>query len=142
MIPTGLPTLVLTVGSRACAIPLTHVIETMRPLPIESVADMPPFVLGVSIVRGAPIPVVSVSALVGAPAGRPPTRFVTLLVDTRVLAVDAVEGIVTLDAATLEAMPPLLAHAGAGVVAAIAPLDDRLLLVLQAARIVPTREPS
>ncbi len=141
---TGLPTLVVTVGSRACAIPLTHVIETMRPLPIESLADMPPFVVGVSIVRGAPVPVVSVSALVGAPAGHAPTRFVTLRVDARsvALAVDAVEGIVALDATVLEAMPPLLQHAGTGVVEAIAPLDDRLLLVLRAARMLPEREPS
>jgi purine-binding chemotaxis protein CheW len=116
----------------------------MRPLPIESMADMPPFVLGVSIVRGAPVPVVSVSALVGAPSGRAPSRFVTLRVDARsvVLAVDAVEGIVGLDATVLETLPPLLQQAATGVVEAIAPLDHRLLLVLRAARMLPEREPS
>ena len=134
----GLPSLVVTVGTHACAIPLGHVIETMRPLPIEPLADMPPFVLGAAIVRGAPVPVVSVSALVGAER-RPPARFVTIRVEARsvALAVDAVEGVVTLDTQTLGAMPPLLQHAAQDVIEAIAPLDDRLLLVLRAARIIP-----
>ncbi len=133
--------LVLSVGGRACALPLVHVIETMRPLPVESVPDMPPFVLGVAIVRGAPVPVVSVSALVGATRDGAPTRFVTIRVDARcvALAVDAVEGIVTLDGSALGAMPPLLQTAATDVVEALAPLDERLLFVLRAARMVPER---
>jgi purine-binding chemotaxis protein CheW len=140
----GLPSLLLTVGSRAYAIPLAHVIETMRPLPIERVSDMPSFVLGVSIIRGEPVPVVSVAALVAAPVEQTPTRFITIRVDDRrvALAVDAVDGIATLEADALEKMPPLLKNAGKGVVEAMAPLDDRLLLVLGAARLCPDRAPT
>ena len=44
------------------ALPLEHVVETMRPLPVEPLGDAPRFILGLSIVRGEPIPVVDVGA--------------------------------------------------------------------------------
>jgi purine-binding chemotaxis protein CheW len=53
------------------------------------------------------------------------------------LAVDAVLEIRTLPAATLASISPLLGEATAGVVSAIGALDARLLLVLEAARLVP-----
>ena len=52
------PVLIVMAGARACAIPLDYVAETMRPLPIEPVAGTPGFVRGVSVIRGAPTPVV------------------------------------------------------------------------------------
>ncbi len=57
------PVLVVMVGARACAFPLHHVAETMRPLPIEPVAGTPSFVRGVSVIRGMPTPVVDLKAL-------------------------------------------------------------------------------
>ena len=57
------PVLVVMVGSRACAFPLHHVAETMRPLPIKRVAGTPGFVCGVSVIRGTPTPVVDLKAL-------------------------------------------------------------------------------
>ena len=134
--------LVVRAGSCACAIPLAHVIETMRPLPIEALAEMPASVLGVSIIRGEPVPVVDLAALVGAERGRPPARFVALRVEARrvALAVDDVEGVRVLDEASFDGMPLLLQRAAKDVVDAIAPLDERLLLVLRAARMIPERE--
>jgi chemotaxis signal transduction protein len=52
------PVLVVMVGARACAFPLHHVAETMRPLPIKHVAGTPGFVCGVSVIHGTPTPVV------------------------------------------------------------------------------------
>ena len=57
------PVLVVMVGARACAFPLHHVAETMRPLPIKRVAGTPSFVCGVSVIRGTPTPVVDLKAL-------------------------------------------------------------------------------
>jgi chemotaxis signal transduction protein len=57
------PVLVVMVGTRACAFPLHHVAETMRPLPIQPVAGTPSFVRGVSVIRGTPTPVVDLKAL-------------------------------------------------------------------------------
>ena len=42
---------VVMAGARACAFPLHHVAETMRPLPIKPVAGTPSFICGVSIIR-------------------------------------------------------------------------------------------
>ena len=57
------PVLVVMVGARACAFPLHHVAETMRPLPIKHVAGTPGFVCGVSVIRGTPTPVVDQNTL-------------------------------------------------------------------------------
>ena len=131
--------LVVTAGSRACAVPLAHVIETMRPLPIEAIPGMPPFVRGLAVVRGSPAPVVDLAEALGATETHAPTRFVLLRLGSRraVLAVSAVVGVRDLDVVSLEQMPPLLRGAGAALVEAIGMLDAELLVVLHATRILP-----
>lgn len=130
--------LLCRVGTRLCALPLDHVVETMRPLPVEAMADAPGFVLGLSIIRGAPVPVVDGAALVGAGTSQP-TRFVTVTTNDRqvALAVDAVLGVRALPADSLLDLPPLLRDADPDVVSAIGVLDAELLLVLRRGRLVP-----
>lgn len=125
-------------AGRACALPITHVVETLRPLPTEPVEGAPPFVRGLSVIRGHPIPVVDLAALLGT-GETPANRYVALRAgDRRVaLAVEAVDGVATLDAATLEDLPPLLRDAPPGLVEAIAARDSHLLLVLRAAHLIP-----
>jgi purine-binding chemotaxis protein CheW len=115
------------------------VIETMRPLPIEGIAGMPPFVRGLAVIRGAPVPVVDLAVLVGATETRACTRFVLLRLDNRrvALAVSAVVGVRDLGAASLEEMPPVLRGANAEMVEAIGTLDAELLVVLRASRVLP-----
>jgi purine-binding chemotaxis protein CheW len=129
------------VGSRLCALPIEHVAETMRPLPLEPLLNMPTFILGLSIIRGAATPVVHAGRLLGAVDGEPPTRLLTLKVGERrvALAVDAVVGIRDLAGQVLETLPPLLQEAAAEVVSAVGTLDAGLLLLLRSARIVPER---
>jgi purine-binding chemotaxis protein CheW len=129
--------LLIRAGDRCCALDLLHVVEIMRPLPVDEVAHMPAFVRGLSIIRGAPTPVVSLAALL-ADSGGPPTRFVVVRAGERqvALAVDAVLGVFELDPATLRALPPLLRHA-AGALQAVAALDGQLLLLLNSGNIVP-----
>jgi purine-binding chemotaxis protein CheW len=131
--PGGIPALVVRVHTRACALPLAHVIETMRPLPIETIAGVPSFVRGVCIIRGAPTPVVDLGVLLGAPGGDG-NRFVTVrLGDKQVaLCVDAVLGIHHLDEATMQGLPPVLTDASNDVIEALGTLDDRILVVLRA----------
>ena len=126
------------VGSCICAIPVEHVAETMRPLPIERLAGMPSFILGVAVVRGAPLPVVDAAGILDVG----PTqlgRFVSLRVGTRgvILAVDAVLGVRALPSAAFDELPPLLSQAGVDVVERIGMLDSRLLLLLNSGRVVP-----
>jgi len=136
--------LLCRVGSRIAALDIRDVLETMRPLPIEPLTGAPPFVLGLAVVRGFPIPVVNADRLLG-PSGSsslisvPYARFVLLKLGVRsaALAVDAVLEIRALPAEMLANIPPLLQEAGTGLVALIGTLDAQLLLVLQAARLVP-----
>lgn len=150
-------------NARHCALLVADVVEVMRPLPIDGLANMPPFVLGLSIIRGAPVPVVDAAALLGRgpeggeghgrgqgheraqrsdvnAVGAPvPTRFVVLRAGERrvALAVAAVLGVRPLAPETLQALPPLLRHAGEHVVAAIGTLDRGLLTVLAGSYLVP-----
>jgi purine-binding chemotaxis protein CheW len=131
---------VLIVRMRAykVALPIAHVVEQMRPLPVEELRGAPAYVLGTSRVRGAAIAVVDLGRfLVGTP-GPAPGRWVTVRVgDRRVaLAVDAVEGVRPADPAALGALPALLQDAEADAVDALGILDASLLLVLRAARLV------
>ncbi len=134
------PVLVVMVGARACAFPLHHVAETMRPLPIKPVAGTPGFVLGVSVIRGTPTPVVDLKALLeNSENSANYGRFVTLKLDDRrvVIGVDSVVGLRNLDSAQLGELPPLLRDVTADLIESFGIRDAQLLVVLRAARIVP-----
>jgi purine-binding chemotaxis protein CheW len=123
---------------RLCALPLAHVAEAMRPLPVEPVAGAPAFVLGLARIRGAATPVVDLGALLGAPGEPAATRFLTLRLGGRAaaLAVEEVLGVRELGAAS-GPLPPLLAGAPAEAVAEVGALDGELLFVLEAGSLVP-----
>jgi purine-binding chemotaxis protein CheW len=131
--------LIVTARGASCAIPAVHVLETMRPLPIEPIADAPPFVLGLSVVRGAPVPVVDLGALVTGHPALTMSRFVSVKLGERrvALAVTAVLGLRDLDEVSAMQWPSLLGEARAEVIEAIGVLDEHLLLVLRASRLVP-----
>jgi purine-binding chemotaxis protein CheW len=130
--------LLFTIGARTCCLPLAHVVEVMRPLPVEPLAAAPPFVLGLAIVRGAPLPVIDGARLLGC-TGEVAERFITIDTGPRraALAVQAVAGTRLLDLAPLAELPPLVREINAEVVEKIGALDARLLVVLCAARLVP-----
>lgn len=136
----GRKALILGVQTRMCAVPLTRVIETMRPLPTEGIAGTPSFVLGVAIVRGIPTPVVDLEAILGAPPEHRGERFVTVRAGSRQVAllVGTVLGIRDLDAlGSTQELPPLLEGAPQDVIEKIGILDERLLVVLQEAWKLP-----
>ena len=135
--PKACLALICRVQARFCAMPLAHVVETMRPLPVEAVTGAPHFVRGLAVIRGVPVPVVDAAQLLGTQTNQA-DRFVTVTVGSRcvALAVDSVLGVRAIPADSLQAMPPLLQEAGADVVAAIGLLDAELLLVLNGGRLL------
>jgi purine-binding chemotaxis protein CheW len=131
--------LVCRIARRAYALPLALVAETMRPLPIETVAGAPALVLGLSVIRGEPVPVLDAGLLVSGTANPvAPERFVVLKLGERRAAagVDRVEGIRTIARDRLGELPPLLGQRG-GAIEAAGNLDGELLFVLGAIRSVP-----
>jgi purine-binding chemotaxis protein CheW len=130
--------LLVRAAARLCGLPIDSVVETMRPLPVAPLAGAPPFVLGVAILRGEPVPVVDLGAFLGASAREQPARFVAVRAGGRsaALAVAAVVGVAELDGRGGRRMP-LVRDACAGALESLRARDDDLLLVLGAARLVP-----
>lgn len=126
-------------GRRTFALALSHVLEIMRPQPLDALPGMPAFVSGVSLIRGALVPMVDAAALFG-DGGVTAGRLVLLEMASKrrvALAVEVVVGVRDLTPQALADVPPLLHDAAAELVAAMAVLDGGLLMVLQTARLVP-----
>jgi purine-binding chemotaxis protein CheW len=134
----GRPVLLVGVSHSICALPLEHVIETMRPLPLQPVASAPFYVCGASIVRGIPTPVVDLGIVLGK-AGGAIGRFVALRLGDKqvVVSVEAVLGVQRLDESKIENLPPLLQEAANETIESIGTLDRRMLFVLRASWMLP-----
>lgn len=132
-------TLVCRVRDLRVAIDLAYISEIMRPLPVSPLADMPAFVAGIAVIRGAPTVVVDAGALLVDAGERQWTRFVALRTSGGpvALAVEEVLGVRALDVVGLRALPALLSLVRTETVAAIGIRDRELLVLLDAARIVP-----
>lgn len=130
--------LICRVGRQLHAVPIQHVVEVMRAMPVETIANAPGYVRGVCIIRGAPTPVVDTGLLVGEAETRS-RRLVEVRTEKRVIAllVEDVLGIRTLQASRYEALPPLLRDLGSETITGIGLLDSSLLLILRLTRVVP-----
>jgi purine-binding chemotaxis protein CheW len=120
------------------AIPLENVVEIMRVLPIEALAGAPTYVRGLSVVRGAPVPVVDIGLLIGDRSTQL-GRLVVIRTGGRhvALQVDTVLGIHLLDIETFGELPPLLRDVASDTVDAIGAVDEELLFALRATQLVP-----
>jgi purine-binding chemotaxis protein CheW len=123
-------------GRQLCAVPLAHVLEVMRALPVQPVPGAPPYVRGISVVRGAPCPVVDLGALFGASERVEPARFVSLKLKDRglCLAVDEIVRVTPLRG--VGALPPVLAEVRPELRSSLTTLDGELLTVLEASSLV------
>lgn len=130
----------LVVRTRAFlgALPIAVVVETMRPLPIRGAPGAPRFVRGFAIVRGEPLPVLDLGALLGAEDEATGGRFVTIRSGPRhlVVLVDAIVGVRALNIAAIAATPPLLTGALPALVERLGALDGQTLAVLGTARLL------
>lgn len=134
--------LVTRVGGLARAFPIEHVIETMRPLPVEPIGrsgdEGLAVVDGLTMIRGAPVPVVDARRLLGVPGERAARFVIVRAAERRVaVAVDAVIAVVRIELDTLVGLPPLLDGAHRDGIAAIGTRDSELLVVLDSARLLP-----
>jgi len=132
--------LVFRLEAQLCAIGLEQVGEVMRPLPVRPVRGVPPYVAGISMIRGTPVPVIQAALLRGDLAS-PPVRFVTVSGGPSMvaLAVGEVLGVYQIDLAGLADLPPLLLPANQPDTASfrLGTFEDEPLLFLRDARIIP-----
>ena len=130
--------LIFRTGAHVCALPVSKLVETLRPVPVKPLAGVPAAVRGVAIVRGAPVPVLDLAALLGGEGSC--SRFVIVRTGEEhriALAVDEVLGIRSIDPTLWSELPPLLRDACPGVVESIGTLDREALLVLGTGALVP-----
>jgi purine-binding chemotaxis protein CheW len=130
--------LVFRAGSLLCALPLDDVIETMRPLAVRPLAGTPPYVRGVTIMRGVPTPVIDVARLVGGEPGEA-ERFLAVRTERGpvAFATGPIVGIRNASAGGPAQHPALLGGTTGRLVAGVAMLDTEPLLLLQSMRVVP-----
>ncbi|HEY3175266.1 MAG TPA: chemotaxis protein CheW [Candidatus Polarisedimenticolia bacterium] len=131
--------LMIGAGAYVCAIPIEEIVETMRPLAAERVPGMPPYVRGLSVIRGSPVAVVDLVSLMGGAGSGDVTRFVTIRAGSRVvaLAVPEVLGVGPLDDPAAGTPLPLIENAHPGLIQSTGTMAGRLLMVLRAGRILP-----
>jgi purine-binding chemotaxis protein CheW len=135
--------LIFRVGAKVCGVPLERVIETMRPLPIEPLAQMPAFVRGLALIRGCPTAVLDARSLLGSESEQAPGRYVTLdlakgdHVRVVAFAVDAVVGVRRVDQDMLSGLPGLLSESNNVLITQLGALDAELLLLLDHTRLLP-----
>ncbi|HTB22546.1 MAG TPA: chemotaxis protein CheW [bacterium] len=134
----SLAVLVVQAHGLSLALPLAAVLEVYRPLPTQTVSGAPAFVRGLARIRGRATVVVDLNRLLGAPQDAEAGRYVSLRMDGRsvALAVESARELRTLDSAILAGLPPLLGEGGERF-QALASLDEGLLVVLSAAKLLP-----
>lgn len=136
----GRQQLLLRCRSWLCTLPLSEVVETMRVLPLHPVAGAPPFVRGLSLVRGELLPVVELAALLGT-GGPRGERLVIVKAGAGgarrlALEVDEVLQVVKLELGSEAGVAPLLSAALPAQVEALAALDGAALAVLSSASLL------
>jgi purine-binding chemotaxis protein CheW len=119
--------LIFGVGRLLCALPLTAVVETVRPLPVQPPVGGGGVLLGVAVIRGAAVPVVDTARVLGDP-GAQPSRFVTVETAAGIVAfaTGPVLGVRAIQRSAARQ------SAGASPVEAVGVLDGRPLLFLRA----------
>ena len=130
--------LVFRAGSLLCALHLNEVVETMRPLAVQPLAGTPPYVRGVTIMRGVATPVIDVPRLL---AGEQiePERFLAVRTEHGPVAF-ATGPVVGIRAAVPDGTarhPALLRGTASRLVAGVGLIDAEPLLLLRSMRVVP-----
>jgi purine-binding chemotaxis protein CheW len=121
-----------------CAIPVSTVRETCRPLPTQPLDGVPAFVRGITIMRGRTTPVLHLATLLSGVVADPGRRFVSVQVGETLVALELDEavGVRHLSHTQLESATPLLSAARSRCVEGLTVLDGELLAWLDTTRIV------
>jgi purine-binding chemotaxis protein CheW len=130
--------LVFRAGPLLCALRLDEVLETMRPMETLPLAGTPSFVLGISVLRGVPTPVLDVSRLLrGGPED--PQRYITVRTERGpvAMATGEIVGIRSVHPESAGGHPALLGGASSRLVAGVDTVGVEPLLLLQSMRAVP-----
>lgn len=121
-------------GGRPCALALSCVIETMRPLPVAPEPAAPRLPLRTAFIRGTPTLVLDLGALLAPGTAAAPGRYVTLRLasaDRLALSVDEVLAVHRFEVDKLLAHPGVLTLVDRQTIAELRRFDPRLVKLLE-----------
>jgi purine-binding chemotaxis protein CheW len=125
---------VFTLGEEEYSLPITQVQEIIRFTEPRGVASEIPWMRGVISLRGKIVPVCDLASLLGLATARADDAKIVIVETasgTAGVIVDSVEEVLTVEDAQIDAVPV----AGAAFIEAIAKIDDRLVILLDAGSI-------
>ena len=140
------------VGKEEFGLSISAIMEVVRPLPITRLPRMPQFVEGIINLRGMIIPVVDLRSRFGLTPASSGQRMVRILIirgalrdagdgrDLLGLVVDRVREVLHIPAASIEVAPEAATGQGADFIAGVAKAADRLIILLDVARILSHSE--
>jgi purine-binding chemotaxis protein CheW len=132
--------LTFDIASQEYGLEILQVQEIKGDTTVTRMPNTPSYVLGVTNLRGAIIPIVDLRRKFGLASDigeRPPVVIVGLVGDKTVgLAVDAVTDVLDLARGTVQTPPEIVATSGRPLVRGIAHVDDRLITLLDLAAVV------
>ncbi len=127
------------VANEEFAVDILSVKEINRMMPLTRVPQSPPEVEGVINLRGQIIPVLDLRKRFGFPAGERNdlSRIVVVEVHRRVIGfiVDRVHEVLRIDESIVEPAPPMVCSVRADFIAGVGKLQDRLIILLDLARL-------
>ena len=129
--------LLLEAAGSVYALKIADVAETLRPLKLQVLPDVPHFVMGAAVIRGVAAPVADLSALLSGRSGSN-RRWISIRCKGRpaILSVDHVRGVGSLASSDAQQLPAML-DSSATPISALQVLDAGLLAVLDSGRLVP-----
>jgi len=125
-------------------IPITRVREIINLPEITRIPQSPPYLNGITNLRGSVIPVVNLKKLIKVPATQAGGTKVIVIASGRItcgLLVDGITGVISIDEGAIEA-PENLPQGHGDQVEGIAKLDRRLIILLDIKKLIPLEDMS
>src|ERR1700757_3440355 len=130
----------LTVGEQLCGVPVLAVRDILGEQPITRIPLAPPEIAGSLNLRGRIVTAIDLRRRLGLPPAPPGQKRMSVVADQSgelyALLVDQVSEVMSLKASTFERNPPTLPPEWAQFSSGIYRLDNRLLVVLDVAKLL------
>jgi purine-binding chemotaxis protein CheW len=130
-------------GAEEYAIDILTVQEIRAHEPVTHIASAPSFVKGVISLRGRIVPILDMRLKLGMPpADRGDPVIIILDIADKLMGVvvDAVSDVVALAASQIRPAPALGGAIASGLIRGLAPLEDRMLILIDIARLMSVEE--
>jgi len=133
-----------SLGEEEFAVDILKIQEIIRMADITAVPNSPGFVEGVINLRGKVIPVIDLRKRLGLTEGKRNnnTRIVVIAIKRSVVGfiVDSVSSVLRMPSSRVEPPPPMIAGIGSEYITGVGKLDDRLLILLDADKVLGSPE--